>query len=135
MKTRSGDVMLGFHPYFRHSAQLGRQSCQLYAPAAFYLQGIPWYSFLLEAEWTPGLLNADGGNRSLYKFKGPCLESNPEPPVLWRSVSNNCAARPTVFLLVMAINFYLLAYLKSIKKRRQFVTIPCVCSLSNQAYF
>jgi len=27
-----------------------------------------WYSFLFEAEWTPGLLNADRMNNSLKSF-------------------------------------------------------------------
>jgi hypothetical protein len=38
VKIQRGDVMLGFHPYFWHSSQPGRQSCQLYAPAAIYPQ-------------------------------------------------------------------------------------------------
>jgi hypothetical protein len=40
---------------FRHSAHRWRQGCQSYAPAAFYPQEDSWYSFLLEAESTPGL--------------------------------------------------------------------------------
>jgi hypothetical protein len=39
---------------FRHSAHRWRQGCQPYAPAAFYPQEASWYSFLLEAELTPG---------------------------------------------------------------------------------
>jgi hypothetical protein len=39
---------------FRHSAHRWRQGCQPYAPAAFYPQEDPWYSFLLEGESTPG---------------------------------------------------------------------------------
>ena len=35
-----------------------------------------------------------------------------------------------LFLLLIANNFRLLAYLKSVKKRTQCVTIPCICSLS-----
>jgi hypothetical protein len=73
--------MLVFHPYFWHSAQLGQQSCQ----PLFTLKGIPWYSFLLEAEWTPGLLNADRSNRSLDNFQGPYRESKPKTPVLWNT--------------------------------------------------
>jgi hypothetical protein len=41
------------------SAQSGRQSCQLYVPVALYPQGSSLvYALLLEAQWTPGLLNA-----------------------------------------------------------------------------
>jgi hypothetical protein len=45
----------------------------------------PRYSFLLEAEWTPGLLNAHRRNRTIENFEGTYPESNPEPPVFWRS--------------------------------------------------
>jgi hypothetical protein len=41
-------------------------------------QEIPWYSLLLEAEWTPGLLNVDKRIRSLENFQGPNWESSPE---------------------------------------------------------
>jgi hypothetical protein len=39
---------------FRHSAHRWWQGCQPYAPAAFYPQEDSWYSFMLEAESTPG---------------------------------------------------------------------------------
>jgi hypothetical protein len=42
-----------------------------------YPQKIPWYSFLLEAEWTPGLLNTDRRIRSLKKM--PITPSENEP--------------------------------------------------------
>jgi hypothetical protein len=45
------------------------------------------YSFLFEAEWTPGLLDADRRNRSLENVLCPYREWNPEPPVLWRSAA------------------------------------------------
>ena len=74
--------MLGFHPYFdiRHNLDgrvVGYTRRPHYTP-----KEIPWYSLLLEAEWTPGLLNADRRRRSLGNFQGPYRESNPEPPVL-----------------------------------------------------
>jgi hypothetical protein len=68
-----------------HSAQLGRLSCQLHTPAPLYPNEISWYWFLLEAEWTPGLLSAVRRNRSLENLRGPYGESQTEPPVLWRS--------------------------------------------------
>jgi hypothetical protein len=40
--------------FSRQSARRWRWSCQRYALAAFYLQEDFWYSFLLEAESTPG---------------------------------------------------------------------------------
>jgi hypothetical protein len=39
---------------FRHSTHWWRQGCQPYAPAAIYPQEDSWYSFLSEAESTPG---------------------------------------------------------------------------------
>jgi hypothetical protein len=36
------------------SRQLAQRGCQPYAPATFYLHEYTWYSFLLEAESTPG---------------------------------------------------------------------------------
>jgi hypothetical protein len=39
---------------FRHSAHRWRLGCRAYAPAAFYPQEDSWFSFLLEAESTPG---------------------------------------------------------------------------------
>jgi hypothetical protein len=40
--------------FYRQSAHRWRWSCQPYAPAALYPQEDSWYSFLLEAESTPG---------------------------------------------------------------------------------
>jgi len=42
---------------------------------------VPWYSFLLEVEGTPGLLNVYRRNKSLQNFQGPYWESNSEPSV------------------------------------------------------
>ena len=95
--------MLGFH-----SAQLGQQSCQLYAPASIYPKEIPLFLLLFEVEWNPRLLNADRKNSSLENFQGPYRESNPEPPVFWQSVSTNCTTRP---------KFYVPSYMCSILKR------------------
>jgi hypothetical protein len=39
---------------FWHSAHKWLQGCHPYAPAAFYPQEDSWYSYLLEAESTPG---------------------------------------------------------------------------------
>jgi hypothetical protein len=44
-------------------------------------QEISWFSFQLEAEWTPGLLNVHSRNRLLENFQGPYRESNTEPPL------------------------------------------------------
>ena len=41
-------------PDFMTTAQGGGKSCQPYAPAAFAPRKFSWYSFLLEAESTPG---------------------------------------------------------------------------------
>jgi hypothetical protein len=39
-------------------------------------------SFMLEAEWAPGLLNVDRRNRSLENLQGPYWQSKPETFVL-----------------------------------------------------
>jgi hypothetical protein len=36
---------------------------------SLYPKEIPWYSFLVEAEWTPGLLNVDRRIKSLEKYQ------------------------------------------------------------------
>jgi hypothetical protein len=41
---------------------------------------ISWYSFLLEAEWFPGLLNADRRIRLLENIQGSHRELNPHTP-------------------------------------------------------
>jgi len=41
-------------PDFMTTAQSGGKVCQPYAPAAFTPSKCSWYSFLLEAESTPG---------------------------------------------------------------------------------
>jgi hypothetical protein len=90
MKTQKRDGMLGFHPYLdiRHN-QDGRVASSK-RRLHFTRKKIPWYSFLLQAEWTPGLLNANRRNRSFENFEGLYWYSNPEPPVLWHSASTNC---------------------------------------------
>lgn len=39
----------------------------------------------------------DRSNKSLENFQGPYRKSDAEPPVVWRSVSTNCPARPYVY--------------------------------------
>jgi hypothetical protein len=56
----------------------------------FIHKEISWYSFLLEAEWTPGVLNDDRGIRGVTIFQGLYRERNRELLVLWRSASTSC---------------------------------------------
>ena len=74
--------MLGFHPSFdiRHNLDGRVGSCT--RRPHLNSKEIPWYLFLLEAEWNPGLLNADRRTGSLEYFQGPHRESNPAPLVL-----------------------------------------------------
>jgi hypothetical protein len=65
-----------------HLAQPGQQ--KMYQPH-LTSKVISWYSFLLMAEWTPGLLSMDKRIRSLENFQGPHRESNSRPLVLWHS--------------------------------------------------
>jgi len=57
-----------------HLAQLG---CQPYALVTLHPQKIPWYSFLLEAKWTPRLLNENRRIKWHEKFPGAQMEIKP----------------------------------------------------------
>jgi hypothetical protein len=88
----SGEVWnVGLPSLVWHLTQLGQQSCELYAPAASPPPPPPphrnFCTFMLNTEWTPGLLNADRWMGALENVKGFYRESNPGPPVLWRSAS------------------------------------------------
>ena len=82
--------MLDFHPHFdiRHNQDSRVVSCT--RRPRFTPKEIPRYPFLLEAEWTPGLLKADVKIRSFRSFQEPRRESN-TGRLLWRSASTNCA--------------------------------------------
>jgi len=67
-----------------NSAKVGRQRCQLSAPAALHHQINPLV-LVLEVVWSLQVLNADRRNTSLENFQVTYRESNPEPPVLWHS--------------------------------------------------
>jgi hypothetical protein len=54
-KVPTGVEAVEASTFFRQSAHRWRWGCQPYAPAALYPQEDSWYSFLLEAESTPGL--------------------------------------------------------------------------------
>jgi hypothetical protein len=64
MKIQKGDEMLGFNSYFdiRYYAD-GRVVSSTRRPH-FTPKTISRYSFLLEDEWIPGLLNADRRKKS-----------------------------------------------------------------------
>jgi hypothetical protein len=71
MKNRRGGGMLGIHPYFDiPNIQDGRVVSSTRRPH-FTPNEIPWYSFLLEIEWSLGLLIADRRNRSFENSKDP----------------------------------------------------------------
>jgi hypothetical protein len=86
--------MLGFHLYFdiRHNED-GRVVSSTHLPY-FVPKEISWYSFLLEYERTPGLLNANRRNKLLKNFQEPNRVSNPEPEVLWQIISTDCTVYP-----------------------------------------
>jgi hypothetical protein len=69
METQRGVGMLGFHPYFDIWHNCGRRFFNSTHQLQFTTKEIRWYSFLLEAEWTLGLLNADRRIRSLENFE------------------------------------------------------------------
>jgi len=64
--------------------------CQPYAPAAFTPRKYCWYSFLLEAESTPGLYC---NRRSFVSIKNPLTPAGIEPATFWFVAQhlNHCA--------------------------------------------
>ena len=71
MRTEDGGWNIGLPSFLWHLVQLGDGKVVSSAHLTHFTpKEIPWYSFLLEAEWTPGLLNADKRNRSLENFRG-----------------------------------------------------------------
>jgi hypothetical protein len=68
--------MLGFSPYFDIRHDYDDRVVSFTRRPHFTLEEIPWYSFLLEAEWTPGLLNANRTKRRLENFQRPYRRSN-----------------------------------------------------------
>jgi hypothetical protein len=71
MKSQRRDGMLSFRPYvdIRQNQDGTAVSCT--HRTHFTLKEIRLHSFLLEAEWTPGRLNAKRRVRSLENFQGP----------------------------------------------------------------
>ena len=100
METQGGgDGILGFHFHFdiRHYLD-GRDVSPTRRPH-LTLQKIPWYSFLLEAEWTPELVNAHRRNMPPEHFRGPHRESI--FPCCGAVVSCKCKNRTCYLLLWM----------------------------------
>jgi hypothetical protein len=62
METQRADGMLGFYP--KTFGTTRRPSCQLYSPVVFTPKEVPWYSFILEAEWIIASKDPTG-NRTL----------------------------------------------------------------------
>lgn len=88
METQKRDGMLGFRLLW-HSAQPGRHSCQLYAPAAFYSQGNSvgthscWRLSRPKGCWMR--IEELGHSEN---FKGTNREEKPALFVLWHSASS-----------------------------------------------
>ena len=88
METQREDGMLGFHT----SAQIGRQSCQFYAPAAYHLQANSLVLiFLLEAERIPGLRKANRKNRNRTRSGAStnCTTSSTDEKNAWTYTSTS----------------------------------------------
>ena len=75
-----------------HSAQLGRQIVSSMHQPHFTTKEIPWYSFLFEAERTPGLPNLNRAD-----IQGAYWELNPKPPILRHSAPNMVILRNTIY--------------------------------------
>ena len=89
MKIQRGNGKLGFHPYFDIRHKYNGRFVRSTRRPHFTPKEIPWYSFLIEAEWTLGLLNANRRRRALENFQETYRETKPEPYVLWCSASTN----------------------------------------------
>jgi len=63
------------------------QLSALHAGHTSLQRNIPWYSYVLEVEWTPRPLKADRRNKTLDNFQRVYSESNLESPVMWHSAS------------------------------------------------
>jgi hypothetical protein len=98
-----GEWNVGLSSLLWHSAQLRWQSCQLYTQAAVHLREIPWYSFLLEAEWTPPqaywMLTEEFGHLKMYQ--DPTTNRTRDPP------SYGALSQPTAPPLIPSIKRYL----------------------------
>jgi len=70
----------------------------------FTAKVIPWYSFTLEAEWTPGLLIADSRNWAIENFQGFYRESKPEPLVCGAIHQPNALFIPVIRKSQIVIN-------------------------------
>jgi hypothetical protein len=123
METETGEGFnVGLPFVLWHSTQLGRQSCQLHAPAALY----PWHSFLLEAEQTPGLLNADRRNRSLEKFPRILPGIEPGTSRLVAHCLNQLSHRPH-FLFLCKLIVMVLSWLWCCLD--VLLLLPCTCAV------
>ena len=89
MEIQRGEGIVGFHPVFTVGTTRMAELSAVCAGRTLPPLEIPWYPFLLEAEWTTGLLNADRRITSLENFQGFHQKSNPGRPILWRNASTN----------------------------------------------
>jgi len=72
-------------------------------------QEIPWYPLLLEAEWTPGLLNADRRNRILENFQGSYWESSQELQHSHSTIVPNSADQSSLRTTIIQIRQHFVA--------------------------
>jgi hypothetical protein len=70
MKAQKGDEIFDFHSFFDiRRTKDGRIVSSLGLPH-FTRKEIPWYSFMLDVAWTPGLLNTFREKKALENFQG-----------------------------------------------------------------
>jgi hypothetical protein len=81
--------------FCRQHAHRWRWGCQPYAPAALHPQEDSWFSFLLEAESTPGPQSGWKDWVSWKQIQWLHRESKPRPPVSYYSAwADSCTACP-----------------------------------------
>jgi len=71
MKTQRMDGKLGLLPYFDIRQSYDGAAVSSTRQPHFTSKETSWYTFTLEAEWTPGFLSAGWSKWSLENFQGP----------------------------------------------------------------
>ena len=107
-------------PGFSDSRHMNVARLSALPAGCLYPRGNPWCLFLLEAERTPGLINADRRIRSLEKIQRAHRESNPRSPSLCCINSPYCfTARPPPGLLTP----YMLLYTPMFHRNMSYIDV------------
>jgi len=76
MKNQRGDGILDFHSFLDIRRKKDGTVFSSLGRPQFTYKEIPWFSFMLDIAWIPGLQNTDRKNKSLENFQGPYRKWN-----------------------------------------------------------